>query len=51
MGDVIHTPDQRWHAMTTCYEPVLILWAWIVEDLNSVLILWAEDQGSIPDGA
>ena len=50
-GDVIYTPAHRWHAMTTCNEPVLILWAWIGEDLNLVLILWEEDQGSIPDGA
>ncbi len=50
-GDVIHTPEHRWHAMTTCNEPVLILWAWIGEDLNLVPVLWEEDQGSIPDGA
>ena len=24
-GDVIHTPEHSWHAMTTCNEPVLIL--------------------------
>ena len=49
--DVIHTPEQSWHAMTTCNEPVLILWAWIGEDLNLVPILREEDQGPIPDGA
>ena len=50
-GDVIYTLEHRWHAMTTCNEPVLILWAWIGEDLNLVPILREEDQGSIPDGA
>ena len=47
--DVIHTPEQSWHAMTTCNEPVLILWAWIGGDHNLVPILREEFEGFIPD--
>lgn len=46
-----HARAQLARDMTTCNEPVLILWAWIGEDLNLVPILREEDQGSIPDGA
>mgnify|MGYP001342956215 CR=1 FL=1 len=37
--------------MTTCDEPVLILWSWIGEDLDFVPILWSEDQDLIQEGA
>ena len=37
--------------MTTVWEPVLIMWAWIGEDLGSAPGLRTGDQGRLPPGA
>ena len=50
-GDVIHTPEWSWHAMTTAWEPVLILWAWVGEELSRAPRLRAGDHGALPPGA
>ena len=50
-GDVIHTPEWSWHAMTTVWEPVLILWAWVGAELDRAPRLREEDQGALPEGA
>ncbi|MCP3969578.1 MAG: cupin domain-containing protein [Rhodobacteraceae bacterium] len=50
-GDVIHTPEWSWHAMTTVNEPVLILWAWIGDAIDRAPDLRAGDDGALPPGA
>ena len=49
-GDVIHQPSWQWHAMTTCIEPVLILWAWIGDDLDTAPVLREGDKGALSPG-
>jgi len=49
-GDVIQTPEESWHAMATPWEPVLILWAWIGQELDRAPRLRAPD-GALPPGA
>ena len=49
-GEVIHTPEWSWHAMTTVWEPVLILWAWIGDGLDRPPDL-RDPDGALPNGA
>ena len=34
-GEVIHTPSWSWHGMETTLGAVLILWAWVGDDLDA----------------
>ena len=42
-GEVIHTPSWSWHGMETTLGPVLILWAWVGNDLDAPPRFRAQD--------
>ncbi len=46
-GDVVHMPSMIWHGMETREEPILILWAWIGDNLGEKPI-FRDNYGELP---
>jgi len=46
-GDVIRMPSMIWHGMETREEPVLILWAWVGDNLGEKPI-FRDNNGELP---
>ncbi len=46
-GDIVHMPSMIWHAMETREYPILILWAWIGNNLGKKPI-FRDNEGKLP---